>query len=565
MAYMIPSEGIVFDKKSNEEYIYNKFKELSDEYYVLHSFRTVQLKNEFSNSLRDGEIDFIIFNPKKGLIIIEAKSGEFQIKDGQWYYQNGLQMSHGGPFQQATINKYKILSIIERNDKKNILKDKVFPLHAVCFPSVSTGYLKNITLPANAHTALIITNDDLSHLEEALDRIYSQSKILNTLNKEEIYTLLDILLPTYKIIRMKNYDISLKNEKYIRLLNDQYALLDYLEFQDFATINGYAGTGKTMIALEKARRLANNKEKVLFLCYNKNLKDYLQKIYNYDYVDFYTIDQLAFKHKIKSNNKYLGLKEYLERCYLDVENFEYKHIIIDEAQDFGSLEIEESQILIFFKYLVVEKLKGNMFIFYDKLQLVQGDAIPEIISNSDCKMTLYKNCRNTHSIATTSMKPIQLSPVEFFGSIKGDIPELYLVEDQKKLEDTLKSIVLNYKSKGYKDILLLSAKSSDKSSLNHLPEFIQDTNESESLYWTTSRKFKGLEAEVIILFDVDEKTFNEEKLVFYVGASRAKFELSIVLSMTRKNAEDLLKSIDGSLGKVHPKFKFAAMLNAVAK
>ena len=565
MAYMIPSEGIVFDKKSNEEYIYNKFKELSDEYYVLHSFRTVQLKNEFSNSLRDGEIDFIIFNPKKGLIIIEAKSGEFQIKDGQWYYQNGLQMSHGGPFQQATINKYKILSIIERNDKKNILKDKVFPLHAVCFPSVSTGYLKNITLPANAHTALIITNDDLSHLEEALDRIYSQSKILNTLNKEEIYTLLDILLPTYKIIRMKNYDISLKNEKYIRLLNDQYALLDYLEFQDFATINGYAGTGKTMIALEKARRLANNKEKVLFLCYNKNLKDYLQKIYNYDYVDFYTIDQLAFKHKIKSNNKYLGLKEYLERCYLDVENFEYKHIIIDEAQDFGSLEIEESQILNLFKYLAAEKFKGNMFIFYDKLQLVQGDAIPEIISNSDCKMTLYKNCRNTHSIATTSMKPIQLSPVEFFGSIKGDIPELYLVEDQKKLEDTLKSIVLNYKSKGYKDILLLSAKSSDKSSLNHLPEFIQDTNESESLYWTTSRKFKGLEAEVIILFDVDEKTFNEEKLVFYVGASRAKFELSIVLSMTRKNAEDLLKSIDGSLGKVHPKFKFAAMLNAVAK
>ena len=56
------------------------------------------------------------------------------------------------------------------------------------------------------------------------------------------------------------------------MLKEQVALLNYLEEQNCAIINGMAGTGKTVMALEKARRHSDNNEKVLFLCYNFYLK-----------------------------------------------------------------------------------------------------------------------------------------------------------------------------------------------------------------------------------------------------------------------------------------------------
>lgn len=65
-----------------------------------------------------------------------------------------------------------------------------------------------------------------------------------------------------------------------QLLHEQYRLLDFLEEQNSAVINGAAGTGKTMIAVEKARRHSINGEKVLFMCYNRLLCDYLIKVHS---------------------------------------------------------------------------------------------------------------------------------------------------------------------------------------------------------------------------------------------------------------------------------------------
>ena len=64
-------------------------------------------------------------------------------------------------------------------------------------------------------------------------------------------------------------------EQMNQLLREQYKLLDFLEDQDTAVINGAAGTGKTMLAIEKARRHSIEGEKVLFLCYNRMLCDKL--------------------------------------------------------------------------------------------------------------------------------------------------------------------------------------------------------------------------------------------------------------------------------------------------
>ncbi len=85
----------------------------------------------------------------------------------------------------------------------------------------------------------------------------------------------EVIYPECNLVPTNNFMIEIKKISFKRLLQEQYVLLNYLAFQRTAVINGAAGTGKTMIAVEKAKRHAYVGERVLFLCYNALLKDHL--------------------------------------------------------------------------------------------------------------------------------------------------------------------------------------------------------------------------------------------------------------------------------------------------
>lgn len=65
----------------------------------------------------------------------------------------------------------------------------------------------------------------------------------------------------------------------MKLTQEQTGLLDYISEQRFATIQGVAGTGKTLIAKEAAKNFGEEGRKVLFLCFNKFLYVDLKKKY----------------------------------------------------------------------------------------------------------------------------------------------------------------------------------------------------------------------------------------------------------------------------------------------
>lgn len=566
MAIMLPEIPKEHHKESMENLIFEKLSFLSDDYYVFHSFQMVQIKPQKNY---DSEADFLIFHPQKGILVIEAKAGFVQYSQGAWRYKDGTIMKQDGPFNQAKNNKYKIIELLREKDQHFNLVNKCGFFHAVCFPSIRKGVLRTISLPAESPIELILTRDELDNIEESIDSIYHYHENIRSVahqsltEKEVNFMLNNILSPSFNLVPAANIILDEKNRRFHRMLDEQKILMDFLEQQRSATINGAAGTGKTMLALEKARRLAENNEHVLFLCYNKELKDYLSLSFRHPFISFYTLDAFNLKVTGGMDQNYRMLETYLSHVYLEQKEFAYSHVIIDEGQDFGQSGMEERKIIENLDIIMKDR-KGCFYVFYDKNQLIQAPTIPSYITDAECRITLHRNCRNTKSIAETSMKPINLTPILYEHALKGTQPLMSLISDDN-FYTKLNEHIDHYLEMGYTDIVVLSVKSTTKSILNADYSDGVYPYKNRKFKWTTCRKFKGLEADVIILIDVDRESFTTEQLIFYVGASRARLELSIITQLDQETCKTIIRDLNPLMIKFSADKALAAILNAIPK
>lgn len=112
----------------------------------------------------------------------------------------------------------------------------------------------------------------------------------------------------------------------------------------------------------------------------------------------------------------------------------------------------------------------------------------------------------------------------------------------------------------YKDIIILTCSTLEKSLV---ASEVTDEMYRGKYPFTTCRKFKGLEKDAVILVDVDEQIFLNEKkkLLFYVGASRARLRLSIVASMDEKECGNVVKELFHECAYQKPRQKLARKLN----
>lgn len=212
-----------------------------------------------------------------------------------------------------------------------------------------------------------------------------------------------MLAPSFSLISLQEVEIERTKNVFKRILKEQVALLNYLQEQNKAIINGLADTGKTVMAVEKARLHVEKGEEVLFLCYNSFSREHLKETYVYPHIHCYTIDGLACKICGNQKPDYSKLKDKLEEMFCD-GNFPCQHVIIDEGQDFGKNEAEEELIdLLKANTIDDEKRNVTFYLFYDKNQMIQSRKMPKYIEDADCKLTLYQNCRNTENIALTCL------------------------------------------------------------------------------------------------------------------------------------------------------------------
>lgn len=556
MAIMIPTIPQDFSPESREGEMFLSLQKLPDDYYVFHSFRIIKVED---NTWKENEIDFVIFNKNKGLLCLEAKAGNVYCERGIWHYGSGKEMRD--PFAQANSNRWKLSKYMEDFYQTQEIKKHCKILCGVWFPGIDANKLSKLSMPSNAIKEAVLTGDDLENPLNAIERIFSiqvpvrvygeTSLVETSLTRSETESLLqNILCPTFNILPSKTLELDYKREKFNTLIAEQCNLLNYLEEQRSAVINGAAGTGKTMIAVEKARRHSYKGEKVLFLCFNVKLKEYLEKTFAYENVDYYTIDKFACKlcHSFEPN--YEDLENELLRYAVD-GGFPYVHIIVDEGQDFGQARMNSEEIFSILEELVISKENGTFYVFYDKLQLVQSFNVPRFIENADCRLTLYKNCRNTKKIAETSFKPFGKTPKLFDFAIQGILPEISFI-DKESVRERLDLIIKQAWTNGIKDIQILSCASSDDSLMKDFLEGDFYIYKGEKIPFTTCRKFKGLEADKIILLDVDKNSIMNNNKLFYVGSSRARFELNILANISSDDCVDILQKFNSIVKRNNP-------------
>ncbi|MBR6983727.1 MAG: ATP-binding domain-containing protein [Ruminococcus sp.] len=545
MAIMCPEVPIDFEPDSREDFIFDALSKLPDNYYVFHSLTLLQKKRY---GISEHEIDFVVFEQTKGILCIEAKAGQIHYCDGAWRYGNGDIIKHNGPFKQASAFSHNLINYIKDCGAGHLLK-KCKIMYAVCFPSVSKVKFGHPSMPPDSDYDLILFKESLDDIENSITSLFSldiEGAVQNTLlSNQDVKTLMEgVLAPKLNLLPIAEIEAEHRNVRFKTMLNEQIALLDYLEEQSTAVISGAAGTGKTLMAIEKAKRSAELHEKVLFLCYNSKLKEHLRQTYPDEYIDYYTIDGFACSLCQTSESDYEKLQEKLLECGVN-GTFPYKHVIIDEGQDFGQDKIDDAEIIDLLYDIVYDKNNGSSFyLFYDKNQLVQGRKLPDCIANADCRLTLYRNCRNTENIATSSLRFLgsKKPPKVFERAIRGSSPTLLISTDEAAQIRTINEMIDKYSDAYGNSIVILTCSTVENSLLSSFRDGEYYRYNGKKVLFTTCRKFKGLESDVVILIDVTQKFMLEQeyKNIVYVGTSRARFELCVVTSLSDNEISEVL-------------------------
>ena len=554
MAKIYPNVQDDYHGSYGEFQIFQSLKKLPNDWNIYHS---LNWKDRSRNGrITWGEADFVIFNKNYGILVIEVKSGGISFKDGKWFQTrlDNLEVNEmKNPFNQANRSKYKLIDEI---DFKLPYGDRCFIDKAVWFPSVSNNDLDAANLPMEYDRKLILTKESLANPLQSILAAYNyyNSTRYMMLSKESEKIVLDTIMPTFDLIPSAS---NIKDEAdyvFYQLTNEQKKVLDFISDQQTVAIQGSAGTGKTFIAVEQAKRLSANK-KVLFLCFNKFLYYHLDnkcKMKNVDYYNLHTFLSKNSNDDLSTDEKCLKALKNIDF----VNKLKYDAIIIDEAQDINDKILNE-----FYKICIDNNYSLNLF--YDKNQMLFQNKLPECIENFECKLTLTKNCRNTLKIVQTINSVFNINTTSNAFAVNGIMPTFYFIDEN--ISDKLNSLINSYLKDGFNpsDITILTLSTEDDSCLSGTKQVghfkINHKSNEDGIFFTTSKKFKGLESNIIIIIDFDASKYSDYEYMknLYVSLSRARQRLSLICN-NRNDINLLAAGIEGDLDnsiKVARKFK----------
>lgn len=558
MAKFYPTIINSFHCSEGECLVYETLSKLNNEYVVFHSYRWLGEKNQRRS---EGEADFVVLHPQKGILSIEVKAGSIAYYNGNWIQTNRHTKESKiiDPVGQAAESQYRIQNYLRRHFNGQI------PVvgRAVWFPSVSIH--DKITLPLEVNRDIIFDVGSLDNPAKDLDKAFSYWKLnLGARGTElcihDFKNVIKLLMPSFKIVESVASTAFESKRSYIQMTRQQASILNFLQEQPTAVIHGPAGTGKTMLAIEKANMLASKGEKVLYLCYNEFLVSYLKEHYKDTGIIFHNIRSLAeelMPHVECSISEIIPrFTEYFQNEYDDCL-WSYNNVVIDEGQDLPESILEHISIL-------TDMLNGHYYVFYDKNQYIMMHKSTHWLDTyGDCRLVLYKNCRNTAEIARTIGTTVEnIKKDVYINDLSGIIPKGSFYKMPKELIAVVSDFVTRMLQDKLKveDIVILTIDSVKNSMLQnnmHIGSIpISTTPKKGHILFTSVRKFKGLEAKAILLIDIYVDKLDDElhKRLIYVGCSRASTYLQMAFydNVEISEYENIIKHYsDKALSKNH--------------
>ncbi len=273
MARMIPDHFRGDTKSQAEQTLYRAFRDqLPDQFVVFH--QVPWQHRDLRSGARDGEADFVIAHPDLGILIIEVKGGQIRY-DGasdRWFSN---QYEINDPFRQARESKHSLLSFLK---ERPYWRNRWITIgDAVAFPDVVApqGLLR-----PDAHRTCLLDKTDLSDLTRWIQRAFAHFAGQDTSRgapaRQGVDDLVQLLSPSLDLRPLLGVAIAEEAQEFIRLTENQFRLLRFIGRERQAAISGCAGSGKTLLAAEKARRLGRQGLTVLLTCYNVNLAEFLR-------------------------------------------------------------------------------------------------------------------------------------------------------------------------------------------------------------------------------------------------------------------------------------------------
>ncbi|MGE2718439.1 NERD domain-containing protein [Mycolicibacterium celeriflavum] len=489
-----------------------------------------------TDHLKDHEVDFVVAIEGAGIACLEVKGGEVWHDGVNWRQKRGGRECTIEPVRQAREACYALRDYIEKDPRWT--QSRLRWDHVVVLPNTE---LPDDFALSDCPRWKVIDRNDLKDLDGKLRHVLvSQELDRPLLNRDGIDQIMTALsgrgLPQRDVVAR-----ALDNEDAADALTEHQAvILDATRLLNRIEVRGGAGSGKTFLAMEQARRLAQRGQRVALVCYSHGLASYLERIsatwprrQQPGYVgEFHALgvqwgapegpdESLRTEETVRFWER--DLPQQMAQLATQLElGHRFDSIVVDEAQDFADSWWEP--LLIALK----DPDEGGLYVFTDEGQRVfnryGSPPVPLV------PLILDHNLRNTRQIAK-AFQPLVDHPMRFLG---GEGPAVEFVacsrEDALNVGDDQIEALLE---EGWRpeDLALLTTGS------RH-PEQAERQKAGHKAYWDSFWDadqvfyghvlgFKGLERRAVVLVVNDSSQFERSRERLYVGLSRARDRLVV--------------------------------------
>ena len=568
------------DTPAGEAILFNKLRDDPDTagWAVLHS---LELRRHRTKA--EGEIDMVILAPGHGVLCLEIKGCEVTRQDGLWIYPYGNSVE--GPFRQASRAMHSLRDYLQKRDAT--LSGLLF-FSAAAFTRINFSEESPEWHPWQIIDSRMLGRMPISRIvtrifEKAHQHVLSRSgkwswydETTSRPSIEQVRRMAGLLRGNFEYLVQPRGDIQRIEESLLRLTEEQFDALDVIQDNSRVVIKGLAGTGKTILAIEAARRAVSEGKRTLLVCFNRLLADWL-KVAMKDVTERQPgilrvthlhglLREIASNSVVIRNDREFWAHELPERvveCLLGDDHAfpQFDLLLVDEAQD-----ILTEDYLDVLDLLGSGGLAGGHWAFFgdfdrQAIYLTGGGTTANTMleclrqrAPHHANFTLRVNCRNAGPIAETLTLACNVRPgySRFLHEMEGASVDPRFWASGEEQATLLNNGVTELRRAFHaEEIVILSLNTDDRSCAGHVsstepgkyaPLREVGTTGVTGIRYASVHAFKGLEAPAIIVTDI-MRLDEQARALLYVGMSRARIRLILLMhEACRKEYDRMLEA-----------------------